>query len=50
VVGLTVVVLALTLYVPWLATLFQFSPLAPGDWLRAAALGTAGLAWFRLVR
>jgi P-type Ca2+ transporter type 2C len=48
--GLTVVVLALTLYVPWLATLFQFSPLAPDDWLRAAALSVAGLAWFRLVR
>jgi Ca2+-transporting ATPase len=50
VIGLTVAVLVLTLYVPWLAALFQFSPLAPGDWLRAVALGAAGLTWFRLVR
>jgi Ca2+-transporting ATPase len=50
VVGLTTAVLALTLYVPWLASLFQFSPLAPADWLRAVALSAASLTWFRLVR
>jgi Ca2+-transporting ATPase len=50
VLGLTIAVLALTLYVPWLASLFQFSPLAPADWLRAAMLSAASLVWFRLVR
>jgi P-type Ca2+ transporter type 2C len=50
VISLTTAVLALTLYVPWLAGLFQFSPLAPLDWLRAVVLGAASLVWFRLVR
>ena len=50
VVAATLVLMALALYVPWLAALFLFEPL-PLTWLAAAAgLGLASVLWFELLK
>jgi P-type Ca2+ transporter type 2C len=42
--------LGLALYVPWLAALFFFEPLAWKDLALASLLGAASVLWFRLLR
>jgi Ca2+-transporting ATPase len=42
--------LGLTLYVPWLASLFFFEPLAWKDVALAGVLGAASVLWYRLLR
>jgi hypothetical protein len=48
--GSTLLLLALVLYVPWLANLLRFAP--PSPLLLAAATGIAfvGVGWYELVR
>jgi Ca2+-transporting ATPase len=48
--GLTTGLLALTLYQPWVSGLFLFAPLAPGDVLRAAAIGLSSVVWFEAIK
>ncbi len=48
--GLTLGLLGLTLYQPWLARLFFFAPLSPRDLLIALALGLVSVVWFELVK
>ena len=48
--GLTLGVLGLALYLPWLARLFFFEPLPFPDLLTAVALGLASLFWFEAIK
>ena len=48
--GITLGLLALTLYVPWLSKLFFFAPLSAPDLLIAAALGLLGTLWFEAIK
>ena len=48
--GVTLGLLALTLYVPWLSKLFFFAPLSGADLLTAAALGLLSALWFETVK
>ena len=50
VMALTLGLLGLVLYVPWLAQLFFFEPLRPPELLGVAALGLASLLWFEAVK
>jgi Ca2+-transporting ATPase len=50
VVGLTSALLALTLFQPWVRSLFRFAPLSATDVLVAAALGLSCMLWFAVVR
>ena len=48
--GVTLGLLALTLYVPWLSKLFFFAPLAAADLLTAAGLGLLSALWFEAIK
>jgi Ca2+-transporting ATPase len=48
--GVTLGLLALVLYQPWLARLFFFSPLSVPDVLTAATLGLSSVIWFEVVK
>ncbi len=48
--GITLCLLALTLYVPWLSKLFFFAPLSVPDLLTAAALGLLSAIWFEAIK
>ena len=48
--GITLGLLALTLYVPWLSKLFFFAPLSAADLLTAAALGLLSALWFEAIK
>jgi Ca2+-transporting ATPase len=48
--GLTLGILALTLYLPWLARLFFFGELAIGPLLGAFGLGLASVLWFEAIK
>ena len=48
--GLALGLLALAIYLPWLARLFFFEALAPGDLLLALALGCVSVFWFEAVK
>ena len=50
VVAVTLSLLGLALYQPWVAGLFAFAPLPPGDVLLAAALGLCSVLWFELLK
>lgn len=45
----TLTMLALLLYVPFVAAIFQFAPLPALHWLAALALGFASVAWVPLL-
>jgi len=45
VVGLTLLILVLILYVPWLAAVFQIAPPGPFGWLVAVLTGAATTLW-----
>ena len=48
--GLTLALLGLALYLPWLARLFYFVPLSALDLLLAVALGLISVLWFEVIR
>jgi Ca2+-transporting ATPase len=48
--GVTLVLLLLSVYVPWLAQLFHFEALEWHDTLLAATLGTVSVLWFGVLR
>ncbi len=48
--GVTLVLLGLTLYLPWLARLFYFVPLTIPDLLLAMVLGLLGGLWFEGIK
>jgi Ca2+-transporting ATPase len=48
--GGTVSALLVAIYVPPVADLFRFLPLAPGDLLIAAAAGAAGVLWYEAAK
>ena len=48
--GATLGLLALALYLPFLAGLFRFAPLPPDELAAAFALGLASVVWFRLLK
>ena len=48
--GVTLGLLALAIYQPWLARLFFFAPLALGDLLLALVLGWVSVLWFEAVK
>jgi Ca2+-transporting ATPase len=48
--GLTLGLLALTLYVPWLASLFLFAPLPLNAVMAALGLGLASVLWFEAIK
>ncbi|MTW22790.1 HAD-IC family P-type ATPase [Allochromatium palmeri] len=48
--GLTLVVLAVSLYLPGLAGLFRFAPLPASELAVAVGLGLASVVWFQLLR
>ncbi len=48
--GITTLMLALALYQPWVARLFQFAPLALQDALKAAVLGLSSALWFETLK
>jgi Ca2+-transporting ATPase len=48
--GLALALLALALYLPFLAGVFRFAPLPPAELAAAFALGLAGVVWFRLLK
>ena len=48
--GITLGLLALTLYLPWLSKLFFFAPLSMPDLLTAAALGLLSALWFETIK
>ena len=50
VMALTLGLLGLVLYVPWLSRLFFFEPLRLPELLGVAALGLASLLWFELIK
>ncbi len=48
--GVTLGLLALTLYLPWLRKLFFFAPLSGLDVLTAVALGMLSVLWFEAIK
>jgi len=48
--GLALALLALSLYLPFLAGVFRFAPLPPEELAAAFALGLASVVWFRLLK
>ncbi len=48
--GAALVLLALAIYLPWLAAVFRFTPLGPGHLLAAAGSGLASLLWLELFK
>jgi Ca2+-transporting ATPase len=48
--GLALALLALALYLPFLAGVFRFAPLPPDELAAAFALGLASVVWFRLLK
>jgi Ca2+-transporting ATPase len=48
--GATTLMLALTLYQPWVAGLFQFAPLAAADVLKAVGLGLCSVLWLEAIK
>jgi Ca2+-transporting ATPase len=48
--GLTLAFLGLVIYLPWLARLFFFEPLALPDLLKAVALGGMSVLWFEALK
>jgi Ca2+-transporting ATPase len=48
--GLALGLLALAMYLPWLAQLFFFEALAPADLLLALVLGLLSVVWFEAVK
>jgi Ca2+-transporting ATPase len=48
--GATSVLLAITLYQPWVSGLFLFAPLGPVDVLSAVALGLSSVVWFEAIK
>ena len=48
--GLTLALLGLALYVPWLTRLFHFEALAWPDLLKTVVLGLLSVLWFELVK
>jgi Ca2+-transporting ATPase len=48
--AITLGLLALTLYLPWLTKLFFFAPLSAPDLLTAAALGLLSALWFEAIK
>lgn len=48
--GVTLGVLGLVLYLPWLARLFFFAPLSAPDLLTASALGLLSVFWFETIK
>ena len=48
--AVTLVLLGLALYLPWLARLFYFAPLSARDLLTAIALGLLSVLWFEAIR
>ena len=48
--GLTLLLLAFSLYLPFLARVFRFAPLPVAELVVAFALGLASVAWFRLLK
>ncbi|HQQ73937.1 MAG TPA: cation-translocating P-type ATPase [Pseudomonadales bacterium] len=48
--GSTLLLLALVLYVPWLANLLRFAPLSPLLLAYAAGIAFVGVGWYELVR
>jgi len=50
VIGITLGLLGLTLYLPWLTKLFFFSPLSGPDLLAALGLGLLSVLWFEAIK
>ena len=50
VIGLTLAILGLALYLPWLARLFVFAPLSLPALLTAVALGCVSVLWFEALK
>lgn len=50
VIGLTLAILGLALYLPWLARLFVFAPLSLPELLTAVALGCVSVLWFEALK
>jgi Ca2+-transporting ATPase len=48
--GTTTTLLALTLYQPWVSSLFLFAPLPLRDVLMAVALGLSSVVWFEGIK
>ncbi len=48
--SLALLMLTLTVYVPWLAGLFAFAPLSAGLLAAATGLGLSAVVWFELLR
>ncbi len=48
--AVTLGLLGLTLYLPWLSRLFFFTPLSAADLLTAAALGLLSVVWFEAIK
>jgi len=48
--GVTLCLLALALYLPFLAGVFRFAPLPPGELAAAFGLGLASVAWFQFLK
>jgi len=48
--GVTLCLLALALYLPFLAGIFRFAPLPLAELAAAFALGLAGVAWFQFLK
>ncbi len=48
--GVTLGLLALALYLPFLAGIFRFAPLPPDELAAACALGLASVAWFQVLK
>ncbi len=48
--GVTLVLLACALYVPFLTNVFRFAPLPYGELAAAFALGLVSVVWFRLLK
>ena len=48
--GVTLSLLILTLYLPWLCKLFFFAPLSAADLLIATALGLVSALWFEAIK
>jgi Ca2+-transporting ATPase len=46
----TLVLLALALYLPWLAAIFRFMPLGIGQFFGAVGIGLASLLWLELLK
>jgi len=46
----TLALLGLTLYLPWLARLFLFAPLSASDLLTAVTLGLLSVLWIEVIR